>query len=724
MRPILLQLKSFRSHRDLTVEFPDGCMSITGPNGAGKSSILTAIDVALFGPEGRSLAPYVTDGEDTMRVELQFEHGRDRYRVTRAVDRAKTTVDLAILGGPSDDEWVTLTAETARATQERLDLILGLSRRTLRASSLLMQADGGAFCEADPKERRQILSEALGLDRFGRYHAAVGADRKETAATTQRLQGMLDALGGHDQAEEALVLARAGVRDTEAKVERLSGEITVDADAARLLADLWERMSGENAHAEQARLALVSARERLERLEDATVQAKQAETEAAQLREQARPLQALADTHDELVQRVRTLQAAVADAERQQADKRRLDEQHARLALRVEALTSQRDEISLLIENTRSQPDATCDRCHQHLRDEARATMLASLDRDLVETTDNLATARMEAERAVSESAAIVLPDLDETRRLLAEAVTLERQAAAAKVDSARLQERAALLRQQAASATSSEHLDEAAAARAIVDQAEAALAALPTHTADEVAQARAEALARRSLLDERTAELGALKASLGGLRERERIAADTLERIVSIGDELSATQLRLERLQSLERAYGPAGIPTLILESTAIPAIEQHANTVLAQLGGQPARWQVELRTQRDTQTGGVSDTLDVVVLTDTGERDYRALSGGERTRVAVALRLGVARLLAHRQGADCQLLALDEPDALDADGKQALVDVLTERAGEYSTVVLISHDQDLRDRFDHVLALDSAAPRQERRAAAGSPA
>lgn len=113
------------------------------------------------------------------------------------------------------------------------------------------------------------------------------------------------------------------------------------------------------------------------------------------------------------------------------------------------------------------------------------------------------------------------------------------------------------------------------------------------------------------------------------------------------------------------------------------------------------------------ELKTGGTRDALDVIVHTGPAiATDYSQLSGGEKTRVAIALRLGVARLLANRCGADCQLLALDEPDALDQAGKEALVEILQERAGAYRTVLLISHDSDLQGRFDHHLHVDARDP------------
>jgi DNA repair exonuclease SbcCD ATPase subunit len=67
------------------------------------------------------------------------------------------------------------------------------------------------------------------------------------------------------------------------------------------------------------------------------------------------------------------------------------------------------------------------------------------------------------------------------------------------------------------------------------------------------------------------------------------------------------------------------------------------------------------------------------VVIDQDGNEADFAdGCSGGEQTRIGLALRIALARLLAHRRGAESRLLALDEPSYLDAAGMTALLDVL----------------------------------------------
>jgi exonuclease SbcC len=99
----------------------------------------------------------------------------------------------------------------------------------------------------------------------------------------------------------------------------------------------------------------------------------------------------------------------------------------------------------------------------------------------------------------------------------------------------------------------------------------------------------------------------------------------------------------------------------------------------------------------------------LDVVVIDQDGnEADFAdGCSGGEQTRIGLALRIALARLLAHRRGAESRLLALDEPSYLDAAGMTALLDVLRGLEPEFDVILLVSHVAELRDALDQTVVV-----------------
>jgi len=79
---------------------------------------------------------------------------------------------------------------------------------------------------------------------------------------------------------------------------------------------------------------------------------------------------------------------------------------------------------------------------------------------------------------------------------------------------------------------------------------------------------------------------------------------------------------------------------------------------------------------------------------------------------RLDLALRIGLAQLLL-TTGAHVELFAVDEPDGLDAQGRDALVQIIEEMRDRYGfrKVLLISHDDSLRDSFAQTIEVTRSA-------------
>ena len=99
MRPLEISLSGFGPYRDpQTVDLSkihQAC--VTGPNGAGKSTLLTnALSFALFGPRRGATDRIVNKQSDIATVSLVFEHGEEKWKLTRTRVRGKQTdADLA-----------------------------------------------------------------------------------------------------------------------------------------------------------------------------------------------------------------------------------------------------------------------------------------------------------------------------------------------------------------------------------------------------------------------------------------------------------------------------------------------------------------------------------------------------------------------------------------------------------------------------------------------------
>jgi DNA repair exonuclease SbcCD ATPase subunit len=83
-----VELRNFKKHEDLTIEFTGGLQLVKGRNEAGKSSIYEAVAYAMFGARAlrMSLVDTVTDGKPTSacKVVLTFTLGGITYTLTRS----------------------------------------------------------------------------------------------------------------------------------------------------------------------------------------------------------------------------------------------------------------------------------------------------------------------------------------------------------------------------------------------------------------------------------------------------------------------------------------------------------------------------------------------------------------------------------------------------------------------------------------------------------------
>ncbi len=728
MIPLRLRARQFRSWGDVDLELPSGVCAIGGANGAGKSSLLTMIEIALFGAESRSLHPYLTVGaaDTEMMVELELAHRGERYRVRRSYSargRGQAKVDLeryggGELGGMPDaptyapESWEPLTRESAAETQALIEQTLGITRDTFRASAFLAQGDGAAFCDAAPSRRKEILADILGLGEWDQRRDRVRADRRHVEDETQRLTARIetaeteaaaagDAAGERDAAQSLLDDTRGQIAsfelalaDAEARLgdaRRVAGEITAARREVATHADTLTRSDTR-----LGRLIDEEASLREELLDRDRLAALAARVEQLETR-----LQGLAALEAEYAERMRERQRVRDTIAESQAGADKARAERDRLTARAEQLAADAD-------GRASAQDATCHTCGQPVEGEAKARTVADLRAQAAAAIDEAG----EYARAAAAADAYT----QEAQALLAEpdpqppdpAGPVRQELDTARAAQLRLAALDAHARRLAQIATETEEaMLTQSLARMAKDEAQATLDEL---TSDATGPQEHELAAETQRL---RSQLAAARTAADGHARTVARLDERLDRLTRLHAQLAHDRAeharhasRLEILRQLDRAFSRDGIPALILENAAVPQIEAEACRILTELG---TPYQVELRTQRALKSSdGVKDVLDIIVTDHGAERDYATYSGGERTRLNLALRIALARLLAHRRGADVRMLALDEPEFLDQDGMDNLARVLHGLTGDFDTILVVSHVPALRDAFDQIIEIE----------------
>jgi exonuclease SbcC len=708
MNPRRVRAENYRSYELLDLALPAGCFAITGVNGAGKTSILQLVDLCLFG--GRDLSRYMNRlrGE-VMVIELELEHRGDRYRIRRTYNpagRGKTTLDfeqLVIDGdvGEVNQHWVPLTEGNARETQARIDETFGLSRETFRASAYLAQGDSAAFTEADPGERKRILAEVLGL---GLWDGMAELARRDRAGAQEQLSQLRATEALVAELSEALRVAErqhVEAAQQHGEVEARIGGLRDEMAAAQAAREQARAVEGERIAATSAVFTagqqLAAAQARHETL----VKQVEAAEGALHLVTTAKGEAALAEGLQERVTLQTVDQERWRECEAKRVELTRRGQEQSR---RVEELNARA--VELEAESGRLRLDtARCGSCGQLLTTpESRE----QAQRQLAEQMRTLARELEEAMALVSQTGEEIaalpteVPIVDER---LVEQLRLAREAQLIVAQEPALQRQLAERREELVEAAA-----QLAGCMEALSAAQAALAVLPEGQPLRELQ-EAQRAAQQAWQDADRHLATARDAMVRAAGRRDELA----DRVAACGDpatQAEETAVALGRIDQLVEAYGRNGVPALIIETAALPHLEAEANRILADLGTSMV---VTLRTQRALKSGpGMRETLDIVVSQNGAEALYEDFSGGERTRLNIALRVALARLLAHRRGAEVRMLIVDEPEFLDEAGTEALAGVLHGLTGDFERVALVSHMVGLRDAFDTVIEVerDEAGP------------
>ncbi|MEM6349944.1 MAG: SMC family ATPase [Cyanobacteria bacterium P01_D01_bin.14] len=224
------------------------------------------------------------------------------------------------------------------------------------------------------------------------------------------------------------------------------------------------------------------------------------------------------------------------------------------------------------------------------------------------------------------------------------------------------------------------------------LDHLDQRLAALPDPTS-QLAELETHIKVNRSHCDTQLAQQGRLEQQLSQLDTDQALRDQQLR-------EQQSHQHQQRVYQELAHAFSKNGLQTLMIENL-LPQLEAETNHLLGRLSNH------QLHVQFVTQRAGRSrnkliDTLDILIADTRGTRPYETYSGGEAFRVNFAIRLALARLLAHRSGMALQMLIIDEGfGTQDQAGCNRLVAAINAIAPDFACILAVTHMPHFREAF-----------------------
>ncbi len=351
MRLNSLHLVNFRQHADTKIEFDLGLTGIIGPNGSGKSTILEGVAWALYGQSAargtRESIRFARAGARAqVRVELDFELGRHRYRVVRGL----TSAELYLDGSPEP------IANSLTGVTDLLQKRLGMSQREFFNTYFTGQKELSVMAAMQPAERAKFLSQVLGYEKLKQAQDLVRDRRSQIVAEANGLRA-----GMPDAATLARMIADSTARLAAAKQQFAAGERRVMLAESRF-ADVgprWERAQEEREQAQRVREDLrvaeyeeVNTGRDLERIGRERAEIEAARAELMRVQADVAPL---ADIHVELT-RLDVLAREEGRRIALQDGARGLQEELARLSerrVRLEAAPGLEEEVTDELEKNR-----------------------------------------------------------------------------------------------------------------------------------------------------------------------------------------------------------------------------------------------------------------------------------------------------------------------------------------------------------------------------------
>ena len=681
MIPISLKIKNFFSHRNTDIDFSkfnsallvgnvEGNYDIS--NGSGKSAIFEAILWCLF---NKSRTATIDDvimwHESNASVKFVFSHQGDMYRVIRTRSRTTgtSTVEFNINVGGA---WVDKSGSTSKLTNNEIISVIKVDYKTFVNSAYFRQNDISEFAESDAGRKKEILKSIIDLSKWDSYEKEAKKGLKTLknecailADKSRRIESVAKDLAESKiklRELNALVKNKGKARDDWGlKVETLSEKYTTLKQS--LDTDQWDTITEENSKLEQEIRLLTK------KISSISAEVRNYERQTSQLASKI-------STYE------KDMASITPDPD---AEEKILEQQEERQKYSAEVKSSQErlfelDAIQLV--------DGTCYICGQGVHDdlskelhdskvnEFKRRVVFGSNRINQITDETRALIKIKKDTARFESMKNGIASLGAKREMMA--AHLDR----IKSEEISLKERLALAETKLAN---NEHV----------------LVSLKDDNFNnlrlEIKSAKRNKIAVQRELESINRDVGIYSQKVINLTEKT--ANMTISRT-----ELLEKRGKLMAFERLSKFLGKNGIQTILLNAV-IEDLEATSNNILTSICNEP--FVIMLETQRVGADGfTIVDTLDLKVKKDGITQNFKSLSGGEQFRISLALRIALSEISSKHGGSSLEFLLLDEINSpLDRHGTETLfINVIKALEAKYK-ILVITHDDLLKERFDNVL-------------------
>ncbi len=200
--------------------------------------------------------------------------------------------------------------------------------------------------------------------------------------------------------------------------------------------------------------------------------------------------------------------------------------------------------------------------------------------------------------------------------------------------------------------------------------------------------------------------EAGRAKAAARVVEEVRSEIEDATKAAEEVQEALAGSDREMAELDAVERVLGLRGVRAQILGGS-LAGLEAIANANLSRIAHEEGA-AIALKPYAELKGGGTADAITLEVKGwGGGEHGYKAVSGGARRLINLALLLGLAEIADAARGREPGDLVLDEVlDTLDEERLAAVAEIVREIARDRK-VIVITHNRALVEQLEPGAAL-----------------
>ena len=686
MKIELVQLENIRSHIKSTVPFTLGFNCLVGGLGTGKSSVLYAVDFALFGePIGRSFEYLLREGANSAKVTIQFSQNGQVYKLVRGLKRRGKGISQDFEKLKLFKDEMIIASMKTDAIAEQINSITGLNKDLYREIVWMRQEQLKELLDATPRDRQRRLDELFGLSDYETAWGNIVVYQRDYETEKRVYQKDPDVMG----------------------LEKLCTDYNrVAEDVTRLeieLHDFLDKLAG-------AKRTLENADSNLAKLEEKKLQIEEFKRKEARVQAN---ISGVASVLTSLNQRIEGKKTIIDNLKQRQSSmdsqmiafKNALEDAGVPANQPIEALRGHLKTFDDDISSLKAEREATtqnlhtdqkrtsslsmesrCPLCLQSLNDEYKSGLMQRIQQKNADRQNRIKQLQSEIDK------------MQRTKIVVSEAISnMQKLATKGEELKERLSEEERNL---------SDLLSEVKAKQQFENELSRQLEALLFKIS------RFDIADLESAREEREQAFAQYYRVESELRTKESRKKDLLARLDEIKERIDHAQEKLERMQKIARTVEMLGAIRDAYRSIQ-PKLRCEFIKVLRNFVQQVL----------DGLVGGEAPLLNVVVddkyspyiKSESGaDREVINLSGGERTLLAFAYRLGLGQLIMQsRTGHGLNMLLLDEPT--ESLGREdGSIDRLAEAISRFKAIeqiIAVTHSEAFAEKAEHVILLEKEA-------------